>query len=223
MKNQDELIAKLTTIIQSGEQVLTTETGEGQQKSLVNEQKFHDFRISALSYLSRIFNQDSTYYQSFKSEVSHPTASRTRRGIGMLTAARNELQGDWLETTGGAINRDVLTDMLRLARVQLDENHHLAAVIIAGAVLEKQLRNLCLAKGIKIHNDIDNRAVPKKGLQLTGEAYKKKLYERQDNKDVVVWLELYDAAAAGKSDAVTAARAKSMVGGVLGFLVKTRY
>jgi hypothetical protein len=223
MKNQDELIAQLMTIIQSGERVLATETGEGQQKSLVNEQKFHDFRISALSYLSRVFNQDSTYYQSFKSEVSHPTASRTRRGIGMLTAARNELQGDWLETTGGAINRDVLTDMLRLARVQLDENHHLAAVIIAGAVLEKQLRNLCLAKGIKIHNDIDNRAVPKKGLQLTGEAYKKKLYERQDNKDVITWLELYDAAAAGKSDDITAARAKSMVNGVLSFLAKTRY
>lgn len=223
MKNQDELTAQLTTIIQSGERVLTTETGEGQQKSLVNEQKFHDFRISALSFLSRVFGQDSTYYQSFKSEVSHPTASRTRRGIGMLTAARNELQGDWLETTGGAINRDVLTDMIRLARTQLDENHHVAAVIIAGAVLEKQLRNLCLAKGIKIHNDLENRAVPKKGLQLTGEAYKKKLYERQDNKDVVAWLELYDAAAAGRSDAVTAAQVKHMVGGVLSFLVKTRY
>lgn len=223
MKNQDELTAQLTTIIQSGERVLTTETGEGQQKSLVNEQKFHDFRISALSFLSRVFGQDSTYYQSFKSEVSHPTASRTRRGIGMLTAARNELQGDWLETTGGAINRDVLTDMIRLAKTQLDENHHVAAVIIAGAVLEKQLRNLCLAKGIKIHNDLENRAVLKKGLQLTGEAYKKKLYERQDNKDVVAWLELYDAAAAGRSDAVTAAQAKHMVGGVLSFLVKTRY
>lgn len=223
MRNQDELIAKLTTIIQSGEQVLTTETGGGQQKSLVNEQKFHDYRISALSFLSRVFGEESTYYQSFKSEVSHATASRTRRGIGMLTSARKELSGDWLETTSGAINREVLSDMLRLARTQLDENHHGAAVIIAGAVLEKQLRDLCLAKGIKIHNDIDNRAVPKKGLQLTGEAYKKKLYDRQDNKDVIAWFELYDAAAAGKSDAVTVAQAKNMVGGVLSFLAKTRY
>ena len=223
MKNQDELIAKLTTIIQSGEHVLTTETGEGQQKSLVNEQKFHDFRISALSYLSRVFGEESTYYQGFKSEVSHSTASRTRRGIGMLTGARKELAGDWLETTGGAINREVLSDLLRLARTQLDENHYGAAVIIAGAVLEKQLRNLCLAKGIKIHNDIDNRAVPKKGLQLTGEAYKKKLYDRQDNKDVIAWFELFDAASAGNGDAVTAAQAKSMVNGVLSFLAKTRF
>ena len=223
MKNQDELIAQLTRIIESGEQVLATEIGEGQQKSLVNEQKFHDFRISSLSYLSRIFGEESTYYQSFKSEVSHSTASRTRRGLGMLNSARKELQGDWLETTSGAINRDVLTDMLRLARTQLDDNHYEAAAIITGAVLEKQLRNLCLDKGIKIHNDLDNKAVPKKALQLSGEAYKKKLYSRQDNKDVISWLELYDAVAAGRKDAVTAAQAKSMVGGVLSFLAKTRH
>jgi len=223
MKNQDELIAKLSTIIHAGEHVLTTETGEGQQKSLVNEIKFHDFRISALSYLGRVFSQESTYYQAFKSEVSHPTASRTRRGIGMLTSARKELSGDWLETTGGAITREEMTDMLRLARMQQDENHHVAAVIIAGAVLEKHLRNLCLAKGIKLHNDLENRAGPKKGLQLTGEAYKKKLYERQDNKDIISWLELYETAAAGKNDSVTAAQAKTMVSGVLSLLVKTRY
>ena len=223
MKNQDELVAQLTKIIETGERVLATETGEGQQKSLVHEEKFHDFRISALSYLGRVFGQESTYYQSFKSEVTQPTTSRTRRGVGMLTGARSELQGDWLETTSGAINRDVLTDMLRLARMQQEENHSMAAAIIAGAVLEKHLRNLCLAKGIKIHNDLENKAVPKRGLQLTGEAYKKKLYERQDNKEVISWLELYDAAATGKKEAITGVQAKNMVAGVLGFIAKTRY
>lgn len=223
MKNQDELVTKLTNIIQAGENVLATETSDGQQKSLVSEVKFHDFRISALSFLSRVFGQESTYYQGFKSEVSHPTASRTRRGIGMLTSARKELKGDWLETTTGAINRDMLSDMLRFAKTHLDENHAEAAIIVAGAVLEKQLINLCLAKGIKINNDLEHRVTPKKGLQLTGEAYKKKLYGRQENKEIIAWLELYDAAAAGKSDMVTAAQAKNMVTGVQSLLVKTRY
>lgn len=222
MKNQDELIAQLSKIIDDGERVSATETADGQQKSLVHEQKFHDFRISALSFLSRVFGQQSTYYQSFKSEVTQPTASRTRRGIGMLTAARTELQGDWLETTSGAINREMLSDLLRLARVHLDENHPGAAAILAGAVLENHLRHLCLAKGIKIHNELENKAVPKRGLQLTGEAYKKKLYGRQDNKEVIGWLELGDAAAAGKSE-VTFAQAKSMINGVLSFIAKTRY
>ena len=57
---------------------------------------------------------------------------------------------------------------------------------------------------------------------MTGEAYKKKLYDRQDNKNVIAWLEL-SYAAAGRGDSITAAQAKNMLTGVLSFLAKTRY
>ncbi len=223
MKNQDELIAQAAAIITMGENVLATETTDSQSKSLVNELKFHDFRISALSYLSRVFGELSTHYQSFKTEVTHHTASRTRRGIGVLTAARRELQGDWLETTSGAVARDILTDMLRLARLQFDQGNHWAAAVISGAILEKHLRNLCLARGLAMHNEIQGKAVPKRGLQLTGEAYKKKLYDRQMNKTVIGWIELCDAAAAGKHEAVDPARVKNMLNEMMAFLVKIKY
>jgi hypothetical protein len=223
MKNQDELIAQAAAIITLGEKVLATETSDSQSKSLVNEQNFHDFRISSLSFLSRVFGDTSTYYESFRTEVTHHTASRTRRGLGMLTAAKKALQGDWLETTRGAVSRDILMDMLRLARMQFDQDNHWAAAVIAGAILEKQLRDLCLAKGIAIHNETQGKAVPKKGLQLTGEAYKKKLYDRQDNKAVMSWLELCDNAARGKHDAVTSGQVKTMLNQLQAFLAKIKY
>ncbi len=223
MKNQDELVAQLAALLTIGDKVLATEVGESQQKKLVSEEKFHDFRISAMSFLGRVFGQDSTYHQSFKSEVTQATASRTRRGIGILTAAEKDLRGDWLETTSGAITRDVLADMLQLARVQLELQNLRAATIIAGAVLEKHLRNLCLAKGIKIYNEIQNKAVAKKGLQLTGEAYKRQIYDRQANKEIITWLELSDRAAEAKGDDIPVEQAKAMVGGVLSFLTKIRY
>jgi len=223
MKNQDELAAQLAALLTTGDKVLATEAGESQQKSLVSEEKFHDFRISAMSFLGRVFGQDSTYHQSFKSEVTQATASRTRRGIGILTAAEKDLRGDWLETTNGAITRDVLADMLQLARVQLELHNLRAATIIAGAVLEKHLRNLCLAKGIKIYNEIQNKAVAKKGLQLTGEAYKRQIYDRQANKEIIAWLELFNRAAESKGDDIPVEQAKAMVGGVLSFLTKIRY
>ena len=223
MKNQDELIGQASAIITMGEKVLGTETVDDKSKSLVNELKFHDFRISALSFLSRVFGEISTYYQSFRTEVTHHTASRTRRGIGMLTAAKRELQGDWLETTIGGTSRDILLDMLRLARMQFDQDNHMAAAVITGAILEQQLRNLCLARGIAINNEIQGKAVPKKGLQLTGEAYKKKLYDRQDNKAIISWLELCDIAAKGKSDAITSDQVKSMLNEMQTFLTKIKY
>jgi len=223
MKTQDELITQATALITMGEKVLATETSESQSKSLVNEVKFHDFRISALSYLGRVFGEISTHYESFRTEVTHHTASRTRRGVGILTAARRALQGDWLETTTGAISRDILIDMLRLARMQFDQGNHCAAAIIAGAILEKQLRNLCLARGIAIHNESHGKAVAKKGLQLTGEAYKKKLYDRQDNKAVISWLELCDAAAKGTDEAIDGEQVKNMLNEMQAFLTTIRY
>ncbi len=222
MKNQDELIAQTAAIITLGEKVLATETSGNQSKSLVDEQKFHDFRITALSFLSRVFGEISVYYESFRTEITHYTASRTRRGIAILSAAKRELEGDWLTTTSGAVARDILVDMLRLARAQYDQENLQAAAVIAGAILEKQLRNLCLARGIAIHNIIQGKAIPKKGLQLTGEAYKKKLYERQDNKAVIGWLELFDAAAKGKQD-TNRDQVKNMLNEMQAFLTKIKY
>ena len=222
MKNQDELVAQAAAIITLGEKVLATETSDNQTKALVNEQKFHDFRITALSFLSRVFGELGVYYESFRTEITHYTASRTRRGIAILNAAKRELQGDWLTTTSGSVARDMLVDMLRIARAQYDQDNYQAAVVIAGAILEKQLRNLCLARGIAIHNIIQGKAIPKKGLQLTGEAYKKKLYGRQDNKAVIGWLELFDTAAKGKQD-ITSDQVKNMLNEMQAFLTKIKY
>ncbi|TKB25620.1 hypothetical protein FCL47_13890 [Desulfopila sp. IMCC35006] len=223
MKNQDELIAQANAILTMGEKVLATETSDTQSKSLVNEEKFHDFRISALSFLGRVFGEGSIYYESFRTEVIHHTASRTRRGIGMLAAAIRELQGEWLATTGGAISRDILLEMLRLARMHYEQDNPWAAAVIAGAILETELRSLCLARGIPLNNEIQGKAVPKKGLQLTGEAYKKKLYDRQDNKAVIAWLELYDAAVKGAGDSIAGDQVKSMLNQMQAFLTKIKY
>ena len=223
MKNQDELIAQAEAIIKVGEKVLSTEMGAGQSKTLVNEQKFHDFRISALSYLSRVFGDVSTYYQSFKTEVTHPTASRTRRGIGLLSAAQRELRGDWLETTTGAISSEILKDILGLARIELDQGNHIAAAIITGAILEKQLRNICLARDIAIYNETQGKSFPKKGLQLAGDAYKKKLYSRGDYKTVISWLEIISGASTGKSDTISVVQVNNMLNGVLSFVTRIKY
>lgn len=223
MKNQDELLAQLAAIVSAGEKLLADAPVDDKQKALVAETKFHEFRIAALSYLSRVFGENSTLHQSFKSEVTQATASRTRRGLGVLGAAAKELHGDWLETTHGAINRDLLADMLRLAKGHLDERRPRAAAILAGAILEKHLRNLCLAKGIKIYNEVGGKAVDKKGLQLTGEAYKKKFYDRNDNKGVVAWLTCCEQAADPKGREPSLDQVKSMLSGIASFLNKIRY
>ena len=218
MNNREGLKGQAAAIIRLGEKVLETETTATNASPLVSEQKFHDFRISALSFLSRVFGNQSTYYQSFKTEVTHATASRTRRGLGIIKAGGRDIEGNWLETTKGALTKDLLSDMLRLAKAQVDLKNNKAAAIMMGMILEELLRCLCLRAEIKIYNDIQGKAVAKKGLQLTGEAYKKKIYERQENKLVIAWLELYGDALAGNDENVTPGKVSQMLTGLQSFL-----
>lgn len=222
MKNRDELVAQAETLINIGEKVLATESAENQLKPLVNEKKFHDFRISALSYLSRVFGESSNLYKAFRSEVTHPTSSRTRRGLGLLDGAKRELLGDWLSTTQGALTRSILEDLLQLAEDRLEQGNKGAAASITGAVIELHLRYLCQARELSIHNEIGGKAVPKKLLQLAGDGYKKKILSRQDNKAVITWIELCRDAAEGK-DSVTVKQVKAMIRNVKGFLATMRH
>jgi uncharacterized protein (UPF0335 family) len=218
MKNREDLKGQASAIIRLGEKVLETETAVTNSNPLVSEPKFHEFRISALSYLSRVFGNHSTYYESFKTEVTHATASRTRRGVAIIKAGQKDIEGDWLETTRGAVTKDILIDMLKLAKIQVDQKNEKAAVIMMGAILEELLRCLCIRAEIKVYNEIQGKAVPKKGLQLTGEAYKKKVYERQENKLIMAWLELYADALGDNNEGVTTGKVSQMLTGMQSFL-----
>lgn len=222
MKNREDLTRQAVELISSGQKVLDTETARSHSSPAVNEVKFHEYRISALSFLSRVFTVHSTHYQSFKAEVTHATASRTRRGIGILESAKEAISGEWFESTKGAITKDVLTGLLRQAKLQADQSNFKAAAIIAGAVLDETLRTLCMNQGIKLFNEIDGKAVPKNTLQLTGDAYKKKIYDRQTNKMMIGWIGLYYDAAENKEIEKISSKVGNLLNGVQSFLAKTQ-
>jgi hypothetical protein len=223
MKNKDNLTKKLQAVIEMGNRVLATETRGFQQQTFVDEQKFHDFRISGLSLLSRIFGDTSQHYTCFKSEVTIPGSSRTKRGIGILTAAARELQDNWLETTRGNISAEILSEFMDMARIHIDENAPVAAVILMSAVLEKHLRNLCQANGIATVNRQQSRPAKKKSLQLTGDGYKKKLFDRSQNKRLISWLELQENVSKNPALTISTEKADKMHKGIQRFITATPY
>lgn len=223
MKNREDLTAKAQAVIAMGEKVLTTESKGYQQQTFVNEQQFHDFRISGLSFLSRVFGDNSQYYQHFKSEVTSPGTSRTKRGLGILSAATAELQNNWVETTRGAITSEILTEFMAMAKNHIEAGNLQSGLILIGAVIEKHLRDLCLAGDISTTNQQSGSATPKKPLQLTGEGYKKKLYDRQQHKKIISWLEICDNAALDTISDISVEQAQKMHADVSRFLADTPY
>jgi hypothetical protein len=223
MKKRADLTAKIEAVIAMGEKVLETETKGFQQQTFVNEQQFHDFRISGISLLSRIFGDKNQHYQCFKTEVTSPGASRTRRGLGILSAARTELQGNWVETTRASITSEILTEFMAMAKTNIEAgNLHSAAILIC-AVVEKHLRNLCLANDISTINELVHSTTLKKPLQLNGEAYKKKLYDRQQNRKIVSWFELRDGAEPTTVNDILVKQLESMHADVTKFMSQTPY
>ncbi len=223
MKNREDLAARVQAIIAMGEKVLATESKGFQQQTFVNEQQFHDFRISGLSFLSRVFGDNSQYYLRFKSEVTSPGTSRTKRGLGILSAATTELQNNWVETTRGAITTEILTEFMAMAKIHMEEGNLQSGIILIGAVIEKHLQNLCLAGNISISNQQSGSTAAKKPLQLTGEAYKKKLYDRQQHKRIITWLELCSSASQNTMSNISVEQVEDMHAHVSRFLADTPY
>ena len=223
MKKRADLTAKIEAVITMGEKVLATETKGFQQQTFINEQQFHDFRISGISLLSRIFGDKNQHYQCFKTEVTSPGASRTKRGLGILSAARTELQGNWVETTRASITSEILTEFMAMAKTNIEAGNLQSAAILICAVVEKHLRNLCLANDISTINKQMHSTTLKKPLQLNGEAYKKKLYDRLQNRKIISWFELRDGAEPTTVNEISAKQLESMHADVTKFMSQTPY
>ncbi len=161
--------------------------------STVKETAFHEFRLSAASWLLRVFGERHLLYKSFNSEVTHATTARTKRGIAILKTAKKEIGEGWQEDLSSIIIKDMLQEMLRGARYQQKAGNSRCAVVQCGAVLEFALQRLCLDGGLSIVNEkMQGKAEKKRALQLAGEAYKKKLYERRHYKSLLDSIELYN-------------------------------
>ena len=223
MKNRADLTAKIEAVIRMGGQVLATETKGFQQQTFVDEEKFHDFRISGISLLSRIFGDNNQHYQCFKTEVTSPGTSRTKRGLGILSAARTELQGNWVETTRASITSEILTEFMDMAKIHIENGNLQGAAVLIGAVVEKHLQNLCLASDIPTTNEQVQPPTLKKPVQLTGDAYKKKLYDRQQNKKIISWLKLCDGAVPIEVSDNSVKQLTKMHAGVIEFMAQTPY
>ncbi|MCK9173794.1 MAG: hypothetical protein M0O96_00750 [Desulforhopalus sp.] len=192
---RSQLINEANKLLTLASKVLSTTTSPEKPEAApeVNEAKFHEFRISALSWLSRVFGDDHITTSSFKNEVTHATASRTTRGVGIIEAAKQQLQGDWLTTTRGEITLSLITAFMRRAKAQLAEGNCRAAVIFCGGVIDELLRRMSMKEGISLVNDgLSGRAHSKKPLQLAGDLYKKKIYDRTANKQITLWIGLFN-------------------------------
>jgi hypothetical protein len=80
-------------------------------------------------------------------EPDRNTLGFVKRGLGTLEALKHQLEHGYLEKYSDVVRADTLADLLEQAEHLLDAGYHIAAAVVARAVLEEHLRTVCATLG----------------------------------------------------------------------------
>ena len=106
---------------------------------------------------------------------------------------------------------------MEMAKYLLSEGYKDAAAVIAGSVLEENLRKLC-AKGAI--SEFDAKGNPKKASALNDDLAKASTYTKLEQKSITAWLDLRNNAAHGHFDKYDAKQVELYLNGILDFLTR---
>lgn len=135
---------------------------------------------------------------------------------GILKALRTDYEAGYLRSVYEIIRGDIFGDFLEMADYLLTEGYKDPAAVLAGGVLEEQLRKLCQANGIPVTKG----AVPKKADGLNADLAGANIYSKLDQKNVTAWLGLRNNAAHGKYNEYSKEQVALMVQGIRDFITR---
>ena len=218
--NKELLTNRVKELITLGGEVLKTEDRTG-QFIRVDLILFYQFRSSAMSFILKLFGSSHPYFQDFSEKVGDAQPSTTKRGIGILSAVKDEIDNGWLRTTRGLISADIFADLLEMADHQLSEGYKDPAAILAGSALEQHLRTLCKTHQIDTEIERNGKQVQKKADVVNADLCKAGVYNKIDQKNVTYLLGIRNNAAHGEFDEYDSKQVELMIAAISEFIGRT--
>lgn len=216
-KNTQILLDRTDFLIAQGNSVLATIND-----LKVDSAAFSGFRSASLSFIAGLFGENHVYYNEFKVNVHDTWGSRTKIGISILTAIKNEIQQGWLISIKNLITAEVFSDFLEMSQHLLETGYKDPAAVMIGSVLEEHLRQLCIKNNIELTFQSGEDFKQKKADVLNADLTKKTVYNSLEQKSVTAWLDLRNKAAHGHYDKFVIGQVNEMYTGVLGFLQRNQ-
>jgi hypothetical protein len=215
----DDLKKRVDELINLAGQVLKTKHFNEIHNPVSNED-FNEFRSASLSFLRNTFGNDHTFYKEFNENAKRANESCTKEGLGILKAAKQEIDGGWIFSVKGLISAEIFSDFLEMSEYLLTEGYKDPAAVMTGSVLEEHLRFLCNQNNISIVIDKEGNQIAKKADLLNSELAAANVYNKLDQKSVTSWLDLRNNAAHGKYDKYTKEQVVLMIQGVANFMAR---
>ena len=177
-----------------------------------------EFRTLGMNLLWRMFTENSQPYKDFNELTGSRTRGAFRQALATIQSVRKLVEDGWLDKTKSLIAGRVFVDYLDLAETLLQADHLKdPAAVIIGSTLEAHMRALGAARSISL---IGPNGKPKKADTLNGDLTKANAYQLNDNKQVIVWLDIRNDAAHGNYHKYHDTKVAAMLAGVRDFIAR---
>lgn len=209
MKLKSRVLQRLDTLLEAGEAVLRTEHRiEHTAGRWVDGALLSQWRTSCLHFLSRVLGESSEHYRNFPKGFQ---AGDVGRMIGVMKAAKDDIESGFLFDRDLLISADAFDDILDQAEHLLENKYRDAAAVLIGAALESTLRKMCARSGIGLTG---YETIEPLNVKLAGQGVYNKLVQKQ----ITAWADLRNNAAHGHFDNYSQSNVEDMDKWVRSFL-----
>lgn len=215
-----DLINRIDQLVNHGTRVLETKSVKNTRQSsleTVDEAEMVGFRSACLSFINQIYGNNHPHYIEFKDNTNFEYPSNIKKGLAILSAIREEINGGWLISIKTLISSEIFSDFIDMAEHLNELGYKDPAAVMTGSVLESHLRQLCKNNLIDTEETRGDKQVPKKADRLNNDLAKKEIYTKLDQKQITTWLDLRNNAAHGKYEQYTAVQVNQFINGLISF------
>jgi len=200
MTTKDEILQQLDSLINTGEELVNSfkHGNMSGTYTLEPEAKLRAFTTGAFAAIVRVAGDKSEFYTTIPRQGLR---SRLVLGIsfisavlGSLQALRQSVDSGYLTSLESKLRANVHDDFLTQSQQLLSASYHVAAMVLAGGVLENHLHKLAVARGISWPG---NGTISKYNNLLKDVLYSQSIWRR-----IQSIADVRNNAAHGKSDDV---------------------
>jgi len=196
MGAKEKILARLDELVKEGEAVLRTEQTNEWGYYVVDSVPAKEWEGKVASVVRMAFGADSIHTRQIEANIEKGSLVPHAKTIfSALKAARSDWAGDFVGDVRKLAEADVCADLLGQASHLEDNKYHLAAVVIAGAVLEQHIRSMCDSRSIATNTD---KGASKNLELMNQELTKANAYDMVRAHQIRTWSALRNDAAHGQ-------------------------
>ncbi|MBT2764085.1 hypothetical protein [Paenibacillus sp. ISL-20] len=211
----EKIVKRFEELLNLGQQVMNTRKSPGSNvigDDRVDAEIASQWATSTQNLIERVFGKDSVHLKNInKIAEKYVTYSPAVRILGILKAAKDDFEHDFLFDLKTIIEAEVFDDFLEQSEYLLEAGYFQPAAVITGCILEDGLRKLCDRHQIEID------AKPKLD-KMNADLAKEGIYNKLTHKQITAFADLRNKAAHGNWSEFTQDDVRAFIGWVRLFM-----